>query len=90
MNDQQDTQNHSDGGIKHRVSNVLAWAGVIWLVVVTLFLGSLGWSSYSGVVLAYLFFALPVWLPCVIANYLMVGSFRIFPWKNYQHTFKES
>ena len=72
--------------IKHRISNVLAWAGFLFLpsLIINL-MGFLLIPQDSEVFIVGIFttviYGFLVWLPLGVINYIMVGSFRVFPWK---------
>ena len=73
--------------MKHRVSNVLAWVGspfLPWLSIslaLSLLTQDKGFNNYDSVALVAVTYGLLIWLPAGIVNYIMVGSFRVFPWK---------
>ena len=70
--------------MKHRVSNVLAWAGFPFLpllficLVMSLLTQDKDYNFAAAIAIIY---GLLIWLPAGIVNYIMVGSFRVFPWK---------
>lgn len=70
--------------MKHRVSNVLAWAGFPFLpslsicLVILLLTQDKYYSVFAAIAIIY---GLLIWLPSGIVNYIMVGSFRVLPWK---------
>jgi hypothetical protein len=70
--------------MKHRISNVLAWVGIPFLPSLSICLVMLLLTQdkdYSIFVAIAIIFGLLIWLPAGIVNYIMVGSFRVFPWK---------
>ena len=70
--------------MKHRVSNVLAWTGFPFLPSLSICLVMLLLTQdkdYSIFVAIAIIFGLLIWLPAGIVNYIMVGSFRVLPWK---------
>ena len=70
--------------VKHRVSNVLAWAGFPFLptlficLVMSLLTQDKDYIIFVAIAIIY---GLLIWLPAGIVNYIMVGSFRVLPWK---------
>jgi len=72
--------------VKHRVSNVLAWTGFPFLpsLIINL-MGFLLITQDPDVFIVGIFataiYGFLVWLPLGVINYIMVGSFRVFPWK---------
>lgn len=70
--------------VKHRVSNVLAWAGFPFLpslficLVMSLLTQDKDYNLAAAIAIIY---GLLIWLPSGIVNYIMVGSFRVLPWK---------
>ena len=70
--------------MKHRISNVLAWVGspfLPWLSIslaLSLLTQDKDYILLSFVAVAYGFL---IWLPSGITNYIMVGRFRLLPWK---------
>ena len=70
--------------MKERISNVLAWVGspfLPWLSIslaLSLLTADKGYNVVAVAAVVYGFF---IWLPSGIANYIMVGQFRILPWK---------
>jgi hypothetical protein len=70
--------------MKHRISNVLAWVGspfLPWLSIslaLSLLTQDKDYNLLAFVAVAYGFL---IWLPSGIANYIMVGRFRLLPWK---------
>jgi|TARA_B110000967_G_C18381341_1_gene315436 hypothetical protein len=70
--------------MKHRISNVLAWVGIPFLPSLSICLVMLLLTQdkdYSIFVAIAIIFGLLIWLPAGIVNYIMVGSFRVLPWK---------
>ena len=70
--------------VKHRVSNVLAWAGFPFLptLFICLVMSLLTQDKVYNVAAAIaIIYGLLIWLPSGIVNYIMVGSFRVLPWK---------
>ena len=70
--------------MKHRISNVLAWVGIPFLPSLSICLVMLLLThdkDYSIFVAIAIIFGLLIWLPAGIVNYIMVGSFRVLPWK---------
>jgi len=59
--------------VKHRVRNVLAWTGFPFLP--SLFI------EFNLAAAIAIIYGLLIWLPSGIVNYIMVGSFRVLPWK---------
>jgi predicted branched-subunit amino acid permease len=70
--------------VKHRVSNVLARAGFPFLpslficLVMSLLTQDKDYNLAAAIAIVY---GLLIWLPSGIVNYIMVGSFRVLPWK---------
>ena len=65
-------------GFKYRLSNVLAWLGFGAVVYATLYtILTLDWDGIDGMLAALAF-------QCFIGviNYLMIGSFRLLPWRD--------
>lgn len=70
--------------MKHRISNVLAWVGIPFLPSLSICLVMLLLTQdkdYSIFVAIAIIYGLLIWLPAGIVNYIMVGSFRVLPWK---------
>ena len=70
--------------MKHRISNALAWVGIPFLPSLSICLVMLLLTQdkyYSIFVAIAIIFGLLIWLPAGIVNYIMVGSFRVLPWK---------
>ena len=70
--------------MKHRISNVLAWVGIPLLPSLSICLVMLLLTQdkdYSIFVAIAIIYGLLIWLPAGIVNYIMVGSFRVLPWK---------
>ncbi|MDB3966615.1 hypothetical protein N9399_02520 [Porticoccaceae bacterium] len=70
--------------VKHRVSNVLAWTGFPFLpFLIVIPIGYLLTQNEDvfGFYLVAAIYGFLVWLPLGAINYIMVGSFRVFPWK---------
>jgi hypothetical protein len=79
--------------MKHRISNVLAWLGVIYPTLFCLFglIKLMGYDSLAQDLFEAFFplqsttgvyFVLFGLYPCcAIVNYLLVGRFRLLPWK---------
>jgi hypothetical protein len=73
-------------GFNYRVSNLVAWGGSL----------GAGWLIFMLVSIAYrlgnndhiwgweepFFTGLAVYLGCALINYLMVGRFRLLPWRD--------
>lgn len=70
--------------VKHRVRNVLAWTGFPFLpslficLVMSLLTQYMEFNLAAAIAIIY---GLLIWLPSGIVNYIMVGSFRVLPWK---------
>ena len=70
--------------MKHRISNVLAWVGIPFLpslsicLVMSLLTQDKDYIIFVAIAIIY---GLLIWLPAGIVNYIMVGSFRVLPWK---------
>lgn len=65
-------------GFKYRVSNLVAWGGSLgagWLIVIKNNDHIRGWEEPF-------FTGLAVYLGCALINYLMVGRFRLLPWRD--------
>jgi hypothetical protein len=71
-------------GVKYRVSNVLAWGGLLCGVLSIFTLASITESPNYRIddLLEQSFLALGVYLGCALINYIMVGSLRLLPWKD--------
>jgi len=70
--------------MKHRISNALAWVGIPFLPSLSICLVMLLLTQdkdYSIFVAIAIIYGLLIWLPAGIVNYIMVGSFRVLPWK---------
>ena len=70
--------------MKHRISNALAWVGIPFLPSLSICLVMLLLTQdkdYSIFVAIAIIFGLLIWLPAGIVNYILVGSFRVLPWK---------
>ena len=70
--------------MKHRISNVLAWVGIPFLPSLSICLVMLLLTQdkdYNLAAAIAIIYGLLIWLPSGIVNYIMVGSFRVFPWK---------
>ena len=70
--------------MKLRISNVLAWVGIPFLPSLSICLVMLLLTQdkdYSIFVAIAIIYGLLIWLPAGIVNYIMVGSFRVLPWK---------
>ena len=71
-------------GVKYRVSNVLAWGGLLFGVLSIFTLASITESPNYRIddLLEQSFLALGVYLGCALINYIMMGSLRLLPWKD--------
>ena len=70
--------------MKHRISHALAWVGIPFLPSLSICLVMLLLTQdkdYSIFVAIAIIYGLLIWLPAGIVNYIMVGSFRVLPWK---------
>ena len=59
--------------MKQRFSDVIAWGGFLYFILLMFPL-----NDERGY--RHIPFVLGVWVGCAIANYIMVGRFRIIPW----------
>ena len=78
-------------GFRYRLSNVITWGGflgaaVMFFVFISILINLLAGrtvGNWDGLFLAIFLASLPVYLGCALFNYLMVGSFRLLPWRKF-------
>lgn len=73
-------------GVKYRVSNVLAWGGLLgggWLIFTLVVIAErLSGNQRLEDVVELSFLGLGVYLGCALINYIIVGRMRLLPWKD--------
>ncbi len=73
-------------GVKYRVSNVLAWGGLLgggWLIFTFAVIAeNLSVNYHIEGLVEQSFLALGVYLGCALINYIIVGRMRLLPWKD--------